>query len=229
MNTPNLAKEEKPTVGYIERSKLKQEPVLSDLDSTTADESDLEETLRKPRQLTRREAPVDPPAPAIVSRQLPNAFQAPDPNVTASLTSQPTAVRPRALGQAETEDGNGDMCQPKVTEAVHNPKGILGKIGGRTKHEKESELKDSPATVKDDVPKNKSTIGYVTPESRQLNQPPPAVTSRTLLQPQSSPSLPPPPPTPRETSQERANNKREELKHQLESKSNANVKKKRKF
>ena len=228
MKTPNLEEEKKPAVEYIGRSKHKQEPVLSDLDSTTADESDLEVKLRKPRQFTPRGAPVDPPAPAIDSRRLPNAFKAPDPNGTASLTSHPTAAIPRALGQAETEDGNRDMSQPKVTEAVHKPKGILGKIGGRVKREKESELKDSPATVKEHVPEDKSTIGYVSPESRQLNQPPPVVTSHALLQPQSSPSLPPPP-TPRETSQERANNKREELKHQLESKSNANVKKKRKF
>lgn len=229
MKTPNLEKEEKPAVGYVGRSKPKQEPVLSDLDSTTADESDLEVKLRKPREFTRRGAPVEPPAPAIDSRQLPNAFQTPDPNGTASLTSHSTAARPRALGQAETENGNRDMSQPKVTEAVHKPKGILGKIGGRVKREKESELKDSPATIKEHVPEDKSSIGYVSPESRQLTQPPPAVTSRELLQPQSSPSLPPPPPTPRETSQERANNKREDLKRQLESKSNANVKKKRKF
>lgn len=226
MKTPNLEKAEKPAVGYIGRSKPKQEPVLSDPDSTTADESDLEVKHRKPREFTRRGAPVEPPAPAIDSQRLPNAFQTPDPNGTDSLTSHPTAARPRALGQAETEDGNRDMSQTKVTEAVHKPKGILGKIGGRIKREKESELKDSPATVEEHVPEDKSTIGYVSPESRQLTQPLPAtVTSRALLQLQFSP----PPPAPRETSQERANNKREELKHQLESKSNANVKKKRKF
>lgn len=230
MKTPNPEKEEKPALGYIRKSKPKQEPMLSDQGSTTADESDLEVKVRKPRELTRRGAPVEPPVPAIDSRPLPNAFQTADPNGTASLTSHPTTARPRALGQAEAEDGHQNMSQTKITEAVHKPKGILGKIGGRVKREKEGELRDPPATVRENMPEDNSTIGYKSPERRQLTQPPSAtVTSRALLQPQSSTPLPPPPPPPRETSQERANKKREELKRQLESRSNANVKKKRKF
>lgn len=221
MKTPNAEKEEKPALGYIGRSRPKQEPGLSGPDSTTADENDLEASVRKPRELTRRGAPVEPPAPALDSRRSPNVFQA-DPNGTASLTSYATTAGPRAIRQAEAEDGHRDMSQPKIPEAVQKSKGILGKIGGRVKREKESEYEGPPAIVKENSPRDNSTIGYLSSESRQFTQPPPAtVSSRALPQPQLSP--------PRETSQDRANSKREELKRQLESKGNANVKKKRKF
>lgn len=228
MRSPNLEKEAKPALGSLGRSKPKQEPVLSDPDSTTADESDLEVDVRKPREFTRRGGPVEPPAPALDSGRSPNVSQTAEPNGTARLNSHAIIAGPRALRQAGAEDGDRDLPQPKVSEAVHKSKGILGKIGGRAKRDKESEYTDPPATVKKNMPEDHSTSGYVSPESRQLTQPPPATaTSRTLPQPQSSPPSPPPPP--RETSQDRANNKREELKRQLESRSNANVKKKRKF
>lgn len=196
--------------------------MLSDQDSTTADESDLEVNVRKPRDFTRRGAPIEPPARSL------DAFQTAHKNGTVSPISQPTTASTRALGETEAQVGSRNMSQPKPTEAVHKPKGILGKIGGRVKREKGSELKDPPASVNANIPEDTTIISYVSPESRKFTQPPLAtVNSRALLQPQSSP--PPPPTPPRETSQERANNKREELKRQLESRINANVKKKRKF
>lgn len=228
MKTPNPGKEEKPALGITGRSKPKQEPVLSDQDSTTADESDVEVNFRKLRDFAQRGAPVEPPAPAPDSRRSLSTFQLADSNGAASLTSPPATARPRTIGETEAGEVYRDTSQREPTEAVHKPRGILGKIGGRVKREKESEVKDPPATVKANMPEDNNTIGNVSQGGRQTTRPPPAtVTSRTAFQPQSSPPLPPPPP--RETSQERANNKREELKRQLESKSNANVKKKRKF
>ena len=224
---PNPGKEEKPAFGIIGKSKPKQEPVLSDQDSTTADESDLEVNFRKPRNSAQRGAPVEPPAPVPDSRRSLNARQLADSNGVASLTPPPATARPETIGETEAGEVYRDKSQSEPTEAVHKPKGILGKIGGRAKREKESEVKDSPATVKANMPEDNNTIGYVSQGGRQLTRPlPTTVTSRTLSQPQSSP---PPPPPHRETSQERANKKREELKRQLDSKSNANVKKKRKF
>lgn len=225
---PNPGKEEKPAFGIIGKSKPKQEPVLSDQDSTTADESDLEVNFRKPRNSAQRGAPVEPPAPVPDSRRSLNALQLADSNGVASLTPPPATARPETIGETEAGEVYRDKSQSEPTEAVHKPKGILGKIGGRAKREKESEVKDSPATVKANMPEDNNTIGYVSQGGRQLTRPlPTTVTSRTISQPQSSP--PPPPPPHRETSQERANKKREELKRQLDSKSNANVKKKRKF
>lgn len=198
----------------------------SDQDSTTADESDLEVNLRKPREFAQRGAPVEQPAPAPDSRR--SLIAIADSNGATNLTSPPTTTRPRALGETEAGEVYRDTSKPEPAEAVHKPKGIFGKIGGRAKREKESEVQDPPPTVKANMPEDNNTIGYVS-QGRQLGRPPPAtVTGCNLFQPQPSPP-PPPPPPPRETSQERANNKREELKRQLESKSNANVKKKRKF
>lgn len=226
MKSPNPGKEEKPTLGIVGRSKPKQEPLLSDQDSTTADESDLGVNFRKPRELAQRGAPEEQPALPSESRGSLNAFQIADSNGAASLTPPFATARPRALGEMGAGELYRNTSKPEPAEAVHKPKGILGKIGGRAKREKESEVQDPPATVKANMPKDNNTIGYVSQGGRQLSRPPPAtVTSRTLFQPQSSP----PPPPPRETSQERANSKREELKRQLEIKSNANVKKKRKF
>lgn len=221
MKTPNPGKEEKPALGIVGRSKPKQEPVPSDQDSTTADESDLEVDFRRLRKFAQKGAPVEQPAPAPDSRRSLNAIA--DSNGATSLTPPPTTTRPRALGETEAGEVYRDTSKPEPAEAVHKPKGIFGKIGGRAKREKESEVRDQPATVKANMPEDNNTIGYVSQGGRQLTRPPPAtVTGRTLFQPQPSPP-------PRETSQERANNKREELKRQLESKSNANVKKKRKF
>lgn len=227
MKTPNPGKEGKPALGIVGRSKPKPEPVPSDQDSTTADESDLGVNFRKLREFAQKEAPVEQPAPAPDSRRSLNAIA--DSNGATNLTSPSTTTRPRALGETEAGEVYRDTSKPKSAEAVQKPKGIFGKIGGRAKREKESEVQDPPATVKANISEDNNTIGYVSQGGRQLNRPPPAtVTGRKLFQPQPSPP-PPPSPPPRETSQERANNKREELKRQLESKSIANVKKKRKF
>lgn len=196
----------------------------SDQDSTTADESDLEVKFRKPREFAQRGASVE--QPATDSRRSLNAKA--DSN-EGSKPSPPTITRPQTLGETEAGELYQDTSKTEPAETVHKPKGVLGKIGGRAKREKESEVQDPPATVEASMPEDNNTIGYVNQRGRQLNQPPPAtVTGLTLYQPRSSPP-PPPSPPPKETSQERANKKREELKRQLESKSNANVKKKRKF
>lgn len=211
MKSPNPGKDEKPALGIVGRSKPKQEPLLSDQGSTTADESDLGVNFRKPRELAQRGAPEEQPALPSDSQRSLNSFQIADSNGAASLTSPFATARPRASGETGAGEFYRNTSKPEPAEAVHKPKDTLGKIGGRAKRDKESEVQDPPA---------------VSQGGRQLSRPPPAtVTSRTLFQPQSSP----PPPPPRETSQERANSKREELKRQLESKSNANVKKKRKF
>lgn len=209
----------------VGRSISEQEPVPSDQDSTTADESDLEVNIPKRKAFARRIGPVEKPARAPDSGRSLNAVA--DSDGLTNLTSAPTATRPRTLGETETGDVYRDTSKPELAEAVHKPKGIFGKIGGRAKREKETEVQDPPAAVKANITEDNNTIGYVNQGGRQLTRPPPAtVNSRTIFQPQSPP---PPPPSPRETSQERANKKREELKRQLESKSNANVKKKRKF
>lgn len=198
----------------------------SDQGSTTADESDLEANSPKRKTFARRIGPVENPARAPDSERSLNAVA--DSNGENNLNSQPTTIRPRTLGETETGEVHRDTSKPEPAEAVHKSKGIFGKIGGRAKREKETEIQDLPATVKANITEDRNTIDYVNQRGRQLTRPPPAtVNNRTIFQPQ-SPPLPPSPP-PRETSQERANKKREELKRQLESKGNANVKKKRKF
>lgn len=196
----------------------------SDQDSTTADESDLEVKIRKPRELAQRGASVEQPATG--SRRSLNSKA--DSNEV-SKPSPPTITRPQTLGETEAGEVYRDTSEPELAETVHKQKGVLGKIGGRAKREKESEVQDPLATVEASIPEENNTIGYVNQRDGKLTRPPPTtVTGRTLYQPQSSPP-PPPSPPPRETSHERANKKREELKRQLESRSNANVKKKRKF
>lgn len=92
------------------------------------------------------------------------------------------------------------------------PKGMLGRIGGAPKptispnEPKLGQIRGTNKSGKSPMPASKS------PEPR----------SRLVKQPGS-------PPSPRETSQERANKKREQLKRELEEKSKLGVKKKRKF
>ncbi len=86
-------------------------------------------------------------------------------------------------------------------------KGKLGKIGGTT-----SKKQEASVSSKQEARDENATPKPVEPEGR----------GRTAQQP-------PEPSPPRETSQERANRKREQLKRELESKSQAAIKKKRRF
>lgn len=115
---------------------------------------------------------------------------------------------------------------PKSIETLPKSKGKLGRIGGRTKPEKLSESKYKPISGGPNVLDDTSRAASVDIEGKEEGQVPADIGSTTVVGVLNPPKASV---TRRETSQERANNKREQLKRQLENKSSATVKKKRKF
>ncbi|MCJ1425128.1 hypothetical protein MMC29_003016 [Sticta canariensis] len=111
-------------------------------------------------------------------------------------------------------------------EAVIKSKGKLGRIGGKTKPEKRTEFTDKPISGRSTAFDETNRAASVDSEGKGDKQVPAdtesAPVGRVLASPKASV-------THRESPQKKANNKREQLKRQLENKSNATVKKKRKF
>ncbi len=119
------------------------------------------------------------------------------------------------------------VLNDKTSSTAAKPKPRIGKIGGKANLDKESSKPAvaSPANVAGPM----KTKVNAKPDSDTMNEresilkaSEPARVGRATVQPRS------PSPT-RETSQERANRKRERLKRELESKGQAGAKKKRKF
>lgn len=118
------------------------------------------------------------------------------------------------------DDGLHGVTSPK-------PRPRLGRIGGKAKGNKESEtLNQTPILeqIRSDESNEVDTMQAEGSERRLLN---PEISESTRTARTSVRSKPPL--SPRETSQERANIKREILKRELENKSHARVRKKRKF
>ena len=117
--------------------------------------------------------------------------------------------------------GFGEGPKP-LGNAAQKPKGKLGRIGGRLKADGEEKSRttasrDSATPSSRLEPKKHDNRLRAAQDDISPNR-----KGRSTTQP-SNPSLP------RETSQERANKKREQLKRELESKSSVGAKKKRKF
>lgn len=125
--------------------------------------------------------------------------------------------RRQSLGTKSEEGSSSQSSSPEPardTKIYPSPrvKGVLGRIGGPSK----------PS-----VSPSKPKLGQVGGSTKHTEPPIPASRSpeprgRPLKQPES-------PPSPRETSRERADRKREQLKRELEEKSKLGAKKKRKF
>ncbi|KAI4117900.1 MAG: hypothetical protein LQ345_001963 [Seirophora villosa] len=121
---------------------------------------------------------------------------------------KPTIERSSSSGSSSPEPAHRPRQDP-----LSKPKGVLGNIGGASK----------PS-----VSPGKPKIGHIggVPTTNVPSLMPasksPAPKSSVAKQPRT-------PPSPRETSQERADKKREQLKRELEEKSKLGVKKKRKF
>lgn len=111
-------------------------------------------------------------------------------------------------------------------EAVTKNKGKLGRIGGKTKSDKRTEFTDKPISGRSTVLDNTNRAAAVDSEGKEDKQVSADRGSTTDGQALASPKASV---TRRESPQKKANNKREQLKRQLENKSNATVKKKRKF
>lgn len=136
-----------------------------------------------------------------------------------------THLVPKSKPKLGKIGGKGKTSSPK-TPALPTSKPKLGKIGGGGKLAKvhgigpvsgqnedaASDMPEDPVSPKREVRDRTAAPKTLEPEKR----------GRTVQQPsERSP--------PRETSQERANRKREQLKRELESKSQAATKKKRRF
>lgn len=234
MSSPTSRGKEKSAASDLESSHQPQQQETDlDHDSTTTNESDDQRDgdgqLQKPKVLPQdrcfRESAV-----RLTKSKLP-----PKPNPTlreAAGFEIDAPIHPSAIdGTNASPEIYSEKNKPSQSESPKSPempksKGKLGRIGGKTNPEKRRELKDKPISGRLPVLDDTSRATSVDTESKKKEQAPretaSAAVGRILTQPRASV-------TPRETSQERANNKREQLKRQLETKSNATVKKKRKF
>ena len=140
-------------------------------------------------------------------------------------SSAKTHVVPKPKQKLGKIGGKGKDSSPETT-AISTSKPKLGKIGGKGKLGKSgvtgsvsSRDKGTASSKREDPvsPKQEVRDRIAGPKSTG-----PERKSRTVQQP-------PEPLPPRETSQERANRKREQLKRELENKSQAAIKKKRRF
>jgi hypothetical protein len=153
----------------------------------------------------------------------------------------PSPLKPKERPNSPEEEGNND--QVRLTSSVPSPAiakpkrtGKLGMIGGKAKAK-------AKQTSRDATPPATSQTVIASPEKTSPAKPKPAQgdnatesTARQTMKREESPLRKPvtekgsttPPPGP-ETEDQRASRKREELKRQLETKSKAPAKKKRRF
>ena len=153
------------------------------------------------------------------------------------VSNPPTS--PKVIDTASSSEGEGieydnqhmvasaPGSNDKMSNTTAKPKPRIGKIGGKNNpHTKSSKpALASPAKLAGPMRTKVNTK----PDSDRTNEresivkaSEPARAGRVTVQPRSPSPI-------RETSQERANRKREQLKHELESKGQAGAKKKRKF
>lgn len=231
---------EKLAVGDIEISQQQQqqEQQETDLDhaSTTTNESDDDHDVdgqpQTPDVLSRdrdfRESPFGltssklSPKVNLILREA-DKFEIDAPQPRSSIDGNSTNASPE-ISSEKNEFSLSD--NPESVEAVPKSRGRLGRIGGKPKPEMRSELKDKligerPTVLDGTIKATSVDIG-----GKREERVPTDIGSATVGRGLTSPKDPV---TRRETSRERADNKREQLKRQLENKSNAMVRKKRKF
>ncbi|KAL9011369.1 MAG: hypothetical protein Q9173_003778 [Seirophora scorigena] len=127
-------------------------------------------------------------------------------------SNSPPKVKPAIEGSSSSGSSSPEPADRPRQDPLSRPKGVLGNIGGASK----------PS-----VSPGKPKIGHITGANTSIKSSMPAAKSPA---PKGSVAKQPKtPPSPRETSQERADKKREQLKRELEEKSKLGVKKKRKF
>lgn len=206
-----------------------QEPG-SDHDSTTTNESEGDGQLQKPEVLSQdsyfRESGVQLTGSILSPKVIPILHEA---ERFETDTPIPRSAIDGTYASPEIYPGKNKLSlneNTNSTEAMPKPRGKLGRIGGKTKPEKRSELKDKPVGGRPIVLDDKIRAASFDTKGKEDDRVPADIGSTAVDRVLTSPkaSL-----TRRETSQERANNKREQLKRQLENESNAAVKKKRKF
>ena len=140
-----------------------------------------------------------------------------------SVAESQSALKPKPkLGRI----GGKGKDKPPEAPAISTPKRKIGKIGGKGKPANVSHT--ASVTGQDEGRAPDMQEDAISPNSDEKNQvagPKPIGSERRsrLVQKRSEPS------PPRETSQERANKKREQLKRELENKSQVAIKKKRRF
>jgi hypothetical protein len=151
----------------------------------------------------------------------------------------PSPLKPKEQPNSPKEEGNDDQVRPTSlapSPAIAKPKrtGKLGVIGGKAKAKQTSRDATPPATSQTEVasPEKTSPAKPKIAQGDNATEP----TARQTMKREESPLRKPvaekgstnPPPEP-ETEDQRASRKREELKRQLETKSKAPAKKKRRF
>ncbi|MCJ1464946.1 hypothetical protein MMC07_003561 [Pseudocyphellaria aurata] len=200
-----------------------------DLESTTTNESDGDEQVWKPEVLPqdrciRNSAVLQ--AESELSPRVTPVFSGADKFETDAPVHQSATNGTIASPETYLKNGLPSSKNLKSTEDVPKIKGKLGRIGGKTKPELRAEITEKSISKRptglDDTAMTASVVTAGQDDKTVPADIRSGAAGRVLTPIKTSVSR-------RETSQERANNKREQLKRQLENKSNATVKKKRKF
>ena len=196
-------------------------------DSTTAEsDENLQPSRSKPLPSGEDEALASSPEPDTKCVQL-EQMDLDDESLSASASdidksSAKTHPIPKSRQKLGKIGGKGKDCSPDAP-AIPKSKPKLGKIGGKGKGDGvglvSSQNKSTAWKNQEDIASSKQ--GETDPLAAPMSMEPER-RGRTAEQP-------PEPSPPRETSQEKADRKRAQLKRELENKSHAAVKKKRRF
>ena len=195
-------------------------------DDTTTDGSDVEASSRNSQDPPPNSSTRNSLAPNFGS----NLLLKDHPDL--SLVHKPTIVqeKPDLIKDVAptiliNKPDHGDDGLHEVTSLKARPR--LGRIGGKAKGNKESETLNQTDILEQIRSHESNEVDTMQAEESERHLLNPEISESTRIARTSVRSKSPS--GPRETSQERANIKRETLKRELESKSNARVRKKRKF
>ncbi|KAJ6074544.1 uncharacterized protein N7446_002321 [Penicillium canescens] len=234
-------KESVPSPRPKAKKKSPSPPGPSEADEATASDTD-PEPAPAPRKGRMPISPAEPESePAAPASPPPKAREAPKKprGGLGVIEPAPSPLKPKEQPNSPKEEGSDDRVRPTSlapSPAIAKPNrtGKLGMIGGKAK---------ARQTPLDTTPPATSQTVVASPEKTSPAKPKPAqgdntteTTARQTMKREESPLRKPvaekgstnPPPGP-ETEDQRASRKREELKRQLETKSKAPAKKKRRF
>ena len=191
----------------------------SDLDSSTTDESD---------DLDSSRGKIAPLGAEIHVKNQGHAANSPTSDPNDAPAQSPNPHEDSIDLDAHTLSKGKSPAETKMSQSPDRPrlKSRLGKIGGKkraemTDHPQETELEVRPTSGR---PYTENGVPYRIPQSTAATLPSPKTGSRGRTTTPARSASPP-----RETSEERANRNREQLKRQLDSKAQAGNKRKRKF
>lgn len=205
-----------------------QNSSLDDDDTTTDNSGDSDEEVPSKKAQEPSQSPSAKHSPALLSGSKVSLNGDMGFNVThrtADVSGNPQLCRDATPSSSTSiSDPNGDTLDQVISP---KPKPRLGTIGGKAKRNKDDGIATQNSTIKHNSSHDSVEINTMKADMNDYHPSNPEFSKSSRTGQIAVQSILPS--VPNETSQEKANNKRENLKRELESKTNAREKKKRKF